>query len=45
MFLMSSSGKEFISSSNVKELHRNKVNIGPLVPEVVIKYFNKKENK
>ena len=42
MFLMSSSGKGFISSSTVKELYRNNVDIKLLVPEVVLEYFNRK---
>ena len=42
MFLMASSGKGFISSSYVKDFFASKVDVSPLVPEVVVNYFNKK---
>ena len=42
MFLMASSGKNFISSSFVKDFYYNKVDISKLVPPVVLEYFNKK---
>ena len=43
MFLMASSGKGFISSSYVKEFFLNGVDVSPLVPEAVVKYFSKKK--
>lgn len=45
VFLMASSGKGFISSSSIKEFRLHNVDISPLVPECVIKEFEKKENK
>jgi pantetheine-phosphate adenylyltransferase len=39
IFLMSSAGKGFISSSTIKELYFSKVDIKPLVPPIVIDYF------
>ena len=42
MFLMASSGKNFISSSFVKDFHFNKLDIAKLIPPIVLEYFNRK---
>ncbi len=42
IFLLASEGKGFISSSTVKELYKNRVDISRLVPPVVVDYFKKK---
>lgn len=39
VFMMSSLGKNFISSSSIKELYSYGVDITPLVPEIVLEYF------
>ena len=43
VFLMSSSGKGFISSSNVKDFYFSNVDISKLVPQVVIETFKEKD--
>lgn len=43
VFLMTSTGKGFISSSNVKDFYLNNVDISSLVPAIVVKMFNSKE--
>ncbi len=42
VFLLASEGKGFISSSSVKELYKNRVDISRLVPPIVVDYFKKK---
>jgi pantetheine-phosphate adenylyltransferase len=43
IFLMASTGKGFISSSSIKEFHKHNVNLGGLVPEIVIEMFKRKD--
>ena len=43
VFLMTSTGKGFISSSNVKDFYAANVDISSLVPSVVIETFKSKE--
>ena len=43
VFLMSSIGKEFISSSNIKDFYFANVDISNLVPDVVIEFLDKKK--
>lgn len=45
VFLMSSLGKNFISSSNIKEYFIHDVDISPLVPSVVIDYMKERYSK
>ena len=45
VFLMTSTGKGFISSSNIKDFYFAHVDISKLVPQIVIDLFNKKENR
>jgi len=42
VFFMSSNGKDFISSSNVKEFYKHRVDISKVVPVNVIEEFNNK---
>ena len=43
VFLMTSLGKGFISSSNVKDFYQGNVDISSLVPQVVVETFKNKE--
>lgn len=45
VFLMSSTGLGFISSSYVKEFYYSNIDISKLVPSVVLEFFNKKSKK
>lgn len=45
VFLMTSSGKGFISSSNVKDFYFANVDISLLVPKIVIDFLKEKRNK
>ena len=45
VFLMTSLGKGFISSSYVKDFYQSGVNINTLVPSIVVKMFKSKETK
>lgn len=45
IFFMSRSGSTFISSSMIKDLYDNGVNILPLVPPSVVKLFEKRKGK
>ena len=42
VFLMTSTGKGFISSSNIKDFYFSNVDLKPLVPQIVIDTFDKK---
>ena len=43
VFLMTSTGKGFISSSNVKDFYAANVDISSLVPSIVVDIFKSKE--
>ena len=43
VFFMSSNGKDFISSSNVKEFYFNDVDVASLVPDIVVEMFKNKK--